>query len=228
MHFFLADGLFIFGDCAVFGFFLKQIDGVPADVANGDSTVFRHSADDFGELDAAFFAQFRKNDSQKFFIYHRVQAKVGFLNRLVNAGDYADVPRLNAQGSWRGGGDAGKVPDSHLRAVGVYQNVFNESGRSLPRSNSGKFFDNDLFAFLHFLFCIEQNIIHRHKRDKDGFKVCCLIYEVTKVPTFWPAITFFRLCGLKISKTIMGISLSMHKENAVESMILSRFCRASE
>lgn len=166
LRFFLTDSSFVFGDHAAFSFFLEEIDGVSADVANGDASVFRHSADDFSELEAAFFAQFWENDSQKLFVHHRVQAEVGFLNRLVDAGDHADVPRLNAQGSRRGGGDAGKVPDSHLRSVGVHQNVFNEGGRGLPRSNSRKLFDNDLFAFLHFLFGIEQNIIHWHKRDK--------------------------------------------------------------
>jgi len=50
---------------------------------------------------------------------------------------------------------------------------------------------------------------------------------VTKVPTFSPSTTLLRLCGLNRSKTTIGILLSMQSENAVESITLSCFCRAS-
>src|SRR5208283_425754 len=50
---------------------------------------------------------------------------------------------------------------------------------------------------------------------------------VTSVPTFSPMTTRRKLCGLKKSKTMMGILLSMQSENAVESITLSRRCNAS-
>ena len=48
--------------------------------------------------------------------------------------------------------------------------------------------------------------------------------QVTNVPTFSPRMTRFRLCGLLKSKTMIGILLSMHSENAVESITFTCFC----
>ena len=53
-------------------------------------------------------------------------------------------------------------------------------------------------------------------------------YSLTSVPTFSPRATRRRLCGLNRSNTMMGIRLSMHMENAVESMTCSRLASASE
>src|SRR5258708_3368622 len=57
---------------------------------------------------------------------------------------------------------------------------------------------------------------------------CHSIQPVTKVPNFSPNTTRRRLCGRKKSKTMIGILLSMQSENAVESITLSCFCKASE
>src|SRR6516225_6388271 len=51
--------------------------------------------------------------------------------------------------------------------------------------------------------------------------------EVTKVPTFSPQTTFLILCGLLMSKTIIGTRLSMQRLKAVESITRSLFVNAS-
>lgn len=51
--------------------------------------------------------------------------------------------------------------------------------------------------------------------------------STTSVPTFSPSTTRLMLCGLKRSNTMIGILLSMHSENAAESITLSCFCNAS-
>ncbi len=52
-------------------------------------------------------------------------------------------------------------------------------------------------------------------------------YPVTSVPIFSPFTTRLRLWALKKSNTMIGIRLSMHIENAVESITFSRFTSAS-
>ena len=54
-----------------------------------------------------------------------------------------------------------------------------------------------------------------------------LRYPVTSVPIFSPLTTRLKLCSLKKSNTMIGIRLSMHIENAVESITFNRFTSAS-
>ena len=51
--------------------------------------------------------------------------------------------------------------------------------------------------------------------------------QLTSVPTCSPKTTRFKLWARNKSKTMIGILLSMHNENAVESITLSCFCKAS-
>ena len=65
------------------------------------------------------------------------------------------------------------------------------------------------------------------ERRKNKFRLSAESRYETSVPTFSPMTTRRRLCGLLKSKTMIGILLSMHSENAVESITFNCFCNAA-
>src|SRR5215510_4763564 len=79
-------------------------------------------------------------------------------------------------------------------------------------------------ALFHRHFGLQKNVIPAHAAEflLDGSS------SQTSVPTFRPSTASRILVGLFMSKTTMGILLSMHRLNAVESMTCKRFASASE
>ena len=63
---------------------------------------------------------------------------------------------------------------------------------------------------------------------RSGASSCPARYSATIVPTFFPSTMSVKLLGLFMSKTTIGILLSMQRLNAVESITLSRCVSASE
>src|ERR1700685_4292050 len=62
-------------------------------------------------------------------------------------------------------------------------------------------------------------LLLRHLRAKSPFqRFNFLTFQRTSVPTMSPNTTRFKLCGFAKSNTMIGILLSMHSENAVESI----------
>ena len=115
--------------------------------------------------------------------------------------------------------------------------------------------DHVLHAFFHRFFGLKQNIVRCHRgttvqsfefrvsgtefrsflsslfnpelETRNPKRETAIHSEVTKVPTFSPQTTFLILCGLLMSKTIIGTRLSMQRLKAVESITRSLFVNAS-
>src|SRR5262245_12469766 len=79
-------------------------------------------------------------------------------------------------------------------------------------------------ALLHRHLGLQKNVFSAHGR-KFYFVGCS---SQSSVPSFRPSTASRNTPGLYVSRTTMWILLSMHRLNAVESMICKRFASASE
>src|ERR1700730_2168270 len=123
--------------------------------------------------------------------------------------------------------------------------VFDERGRRFPGSHTGKFMHHVIDALFHRHFSVEQNLFSSHGLERWVWRAIetrcsenrnheiaahaawrfgnppsrfAAHYSETIVPTFFPSTMSVKLLGLFMSKTTIGILLSMHRLNAVESI----------
>jgi hypothetical protein len=93
--------------------------------------------------------------------------------------------------------------------------------------------DSSVKRYCRLILTSNRSLDREHKSEAANYQIVSCgepavpHHAVTTVPTFSPKTTRRRLCGLKRSKTMIGILLSMQSENAVESITFNCFWRAS-
>src|SRR5439155_20763870 len=128
-----------------------MLDRVASNVPDRYAPVLGHFLDHFGEFNAPFFAEFREDDTDEFFVHSRIEAEVGLLDGLFDGMDRGRVPGLNQDHAWFGRSDAGQFADAHLRAVNIHYDVLDQAWRGLARAHAGELILHHVLGFLHFI-----------------------------------------------------------------------------
>ena len=220
----LGAGDVVLADLAVLLELLEVLLGGTPQVAHRDPAVLGLGAGDLDVLLAALLGELGEHAAQHLAVVGRVHAEVGVADRLLDVGHRAHVVGRDQDDPRLGGGERGELLQRRRGAVVVDEDLV-EHARVCARpariaANSSRV---GLDRLVHLAVGLVEDVVdHALLLLVVGACGRCAGAgqpALTSVPIFSPCTTRRMLPSVSMPKTIIGSLFSLHRVNAVWSMI---------
>src|SRR5512143_2375270 len=221
LHLFLRLLAVVLGHVLVLLRLLQVLDGVAADVAQGDLRLLAEFLRQLDEVAPTLLVERRDGDADDLAVVHRVEAEVRGEDRLVDEGDGGAVVRLDRERVGVEDGDVAELVERRERAVVIDPYAVEQGGGGLPGADLGQLAAERFDRFVHAVGCVLDDFLDHFVSSVTGrgASPSAPRAALTSVPMSSPSSRRRRLPGTLMLNTMMGRLFSRQRVMAVRSMI---------
>src|SRR5579883_3225300 len=189
---------------------------VPADVPDGHPRLLGLPVDELHQVPPPLPCEGRDGEPDHRAVVRGSEPELALLDGPLDLPHEALVPGLDHQQPWLRRCHGGHLRDGRRHAVVVHGDALQEGWAGPAGPDAGELPPRRIHGLLHVDLRIRNDRMHAYRP-----------LSPTRVPTSSPSTARRRFPGRVMSKTMMGILLSMHRDVAVASMTLRPRLRTS-